>query len=287
MTELKPDSNIGPQPVLLIDAGNTRIKWVYEIDGELIPETAGNANPDDFEDALLRLDRPEQVVICSVMAPDRTTQLANDCEQQWRVPVEVLESTGVAAGVTNAYENPGQLGTDRWVAIIGAVLTHGRPVIVMDLGTATTLDAVDDSGQHLGGVIFPGPALMERSLTDATRLSTRSGDQNFDGWDQFTAQSSEDGAEADLLATNSGHAVANGIQAAQAGALAQFCKSVHSRFESTPCIVITGGAGKGIMPLLESVADNANMVYDPWLVFRGMTRMNSQIFMDDRRCSDY
>jgi type III pantothenate kinase len=59
---------------------------------------------------------------------------------------------------------------DRWLAIVGAAHTYGMPVVIWDLGTATTLDAVDEQGQHRGGLIYPGPETMLNSLTELTEI---------------------------------------------------------------------------------------------------------------------
>ena len=90
-------------------------------------------------------------------------------------PAEWIGATAAAAGVTNGYRNPAQLGADRWVAIIGAHSTWAVDCCVVDVGTAMTIDIVTAAGRHEGGLIVPGPTLMIDSLHAQTSdLATRS-----------------------------------------------------------------------------------------------------------------
>ena len=82
--------------------------------------------------------------------------------------VHFARSTASACGVTNSYRQPRRLGVDRWVAMIGAWSEFESSCLVVDAGTAVTIDAIDDTGQHLGGQILPGVALMARALASNT-----------------------------------------------------------------------------------------------------------------------
>ena len=91
----------------------------------------------------------------------------------WDVEPRWVVSTASACGVTNGYDHPNRLGVDRWVALIGArhrVLERGaaRPVLVVMVGTAVTVDALDETGRFLGGLILPGFGLMLRALEMGT-----------------------------------------------------------------------------------------------------------------------
>ena len=70
--------------------------------------------------------------------------------------------------MNNAYDNPGQLGADRWAALIGAHALHPGAAIVVMAGTATTIDALDGTGRFRGGLILPGLALMRTALARNT-----------------------------------------------------------------------------------------------------------------------
>ena len=235
---------------LLIDQGNTRIKWICA-EGDRFPE------PDAIQGDFAAFRRycehtapPGRVLLANVAGADRERAITEVCASTWGLETRVLRSTAMQAGVHNAYESPGMLGVDRWLAIVGAATHHGMPVIVWDLGTATTLDAVDHQGRHLGGLILPGPATMLDSLGTNTRLDV-------------PASLRDNGGGAPGRAT--AQCIASGVLSAQLGAFERFSRSVGGHFHSEPRIVIAGGAAamlNGHLP--------AGHVHDPLLVFRGM-----------------
>jgi type III pantothenate kinase len=237
---------------LLIDIGNSRIKWIWSQGGELQTDRAGQGDFADFERACRpsTASRPTEVRLSSVAGAERAQQVAAMCAERWETPPRLLSSRDVQGGVRNGYAEPARLGVDRWLAIVGAVAAHGKPVVVWDLGTAATLDAVDASGQHLGGWILPGPGTMLDSLVKDTKLKVPNG---LDG-----ARAIEPGRSTD-------ECIRAGVLAAQLGALSQFMKRVAEDIGQAPRLVVTGGAAE---PLLSKI--DAEYVHDPWLVFRGM-----------------
>jgi type III pantothenate kinase len=236
---------------LLIDQGNTRLKWMLAREGELLVESAGQGGFREFADACKAgaLHQPGSILLSSVAGSDAAKELADFCESQWGLNVHRLRSGEQGEGVRSAYAEPGTLGVDRWLAIIGAVGRYGKPVVIWDLGTASTLDAVDGSGQHLGGMIYPGPATMLRALDRDTRLNVP---ENLAG-----------AAIAPGRSTSS--CIENGVFAAQLGALNQFLRHATESLGSEPKLIVTGGAAGEILPLLDF-----EYIHDPWLVFRGM-----------------
>ena len=166
------------------------------------------------------------------------------------MPVRTFESQPEQGGVRNAYAEPTRLGVDRWLAIVGAVQTYGVPVVVWDLGTAATLDAVDAEGRHLGGWIVPGPLTMLRSLRRWTQLPVPD--------DLRNAGTIEPG-------TSTSECIARGAAAAQAGALREMLADLERRGVPDPRVVVTGGDASALLPSI-----GLAHVHDPWLVFRGM-----------------
>jgi len=237
---------------LLIDIGNSRIKWVWAQGGELQPESSGNGEFPDLERACRPAAgaRPSEVLMASVAGADRARQVAELCTVRWDITPTILSSRAEQGGVRNGYLEPEKLGVDRWLAVVGAVVRHGKPVIVWDLGTATTLDAVDESGQHLGGWILPGPVTMLDALTRKTRLKVPEG--------------LTDSGEI-TLGRNTTDCISRGVLAAQAGALEQFMQSLGGRLGENPQRVATGGAAAAMVERL-----GIDCVLDPLLVFRGM-----------------
>jgi type III pantothenate kinase len=157
--------------ILLVDIGNTRVKWATLVDGRLSPQRAAvhaEWSATDWQRELFADAGVERVLAATVAGSDSRTMLEAAARQAGTTPVEYATSTAALAGVRNAYPEPGLLGIDRWLAVIGAYhLAHGA-CCVLDVGTAATLDTVDASGQHLGGFIVPGPQMMVRSLHAGT-----------------------------------------------------------------------------------------------------------------------
>lgn len=233
---------------LLIDQGNSRLKWVWARGRKINKKSAGQGNFDDFRH-LDHSSRPDTVLISSVAGRKKAKSLVDICKSSWDVKPRMLKSSRELGGVRNAYTDPNALGVDRWLAIVGAVTRHGKPVVIWDLGTATTLDAIDETGQHLGGMIFPGPATMLASLRRDTKLSVP---ESLNVAFAAPGSSTRDG-------------IRNGVFAAQLGALNQFLRHVSDRMGEEPGLVVTGGAAAGMIQLLEF-----DCLHDPWLVFRGM-----------------
>lgn len=149
---------------LLLDIGNTRIKWGVLIDGAI--EQAGNAALQELPASLPK--SVDGALACSVAGDAVSRQIADAVAAQCGVQVSFVTSAAKACGVTSGYEDPASLGVDRWVALIGARATTDRACIVVDAGTAITIDALDANGQHLGGQILPGLGLMSAALGDNT-----------------------------------------------------------------------------------------------------------------------
>jgi type III pantothenate kinase len=236
---------------LLIDQGNTRLKWMLARNAELLAESAGQGGFREFVDACKTgsLHKPGSILLSSVAGNEAAKELADFCESQWGLNARRLQSAEQGGDVRSAYAEAGTLGVDRWLAIIGAVGRYGKPVVIWDLGTATTLDAVDETGQHLGGMIYPGPATMLRALTRDTRLDVP---EHLAG-------------AAIAPGRSTASCIENGVFAAQLGALNQFMRNAAESLGSEPKLIVTGGAAGEILPLLDF-----EFIHDPWLVFRGM-----------------
>lgn len=240
--------------VLLIDQGNTRIKWAGSVGRELDPGRFGHGTPEVFEKTMGELPWwPDDIVISSVAGADQQQAIARCCRNLWGLEAKCLTSVSEQGGVRNAYRDPSMLGVDRWLAIVGAVARYGKPVVIWDLGTASTLDAVDSSGRHLGGMIYPGPATMLRSLKNDTRLNVP-----------------DDFEEAGIISwvgagQNTDECILKGVLAAQVGTLNQFLRHVSLQMDCEPKLIVTGGAAEKILPLVDF-----EKTHDPWLVFRGM-----------------
>jgi len=157
---------------LLIDAGNTRIKWALadgsEADGQtwlrsgaLPVERAG-----ELSHQFAGLQDIRQVWVSNVAGDEVAQHIRNACAGQPAQP-RFIVAQEAQCGVRNSYSSPPQLGSDRWAALIAAWHLVRGTCLVVNSGTATTVDALSATGEFIGGLILPGVELMQRSLRDA------------------------------------------------------------------------------------------------------------------------
>jgi len=157
---------------LLIDAGNTRIKWAL-VDGSedtgkeiwlrsgALPVEQASELPQQFA----VLEGIRQVWVSNVAGEEIAQQIRDACGS---VQPHFVATRQAQCGVRNGYSSPSQLGSDRWAALIAAWHLVRGACLVVNSGTATTVDALSATGEFIGGLILPGVELMQRSLRDAT-----------------------------------------------------------------------------------------------------------------------
>src|SRR6185369_12567643 len=168
-------SAAGPSmtPILAIDAGNSRVKW-----GLFSPPrwVALGATPNaEIGTLALRdwqnLPRPARVVGVNVAGEGIRLRIET-AMKRWRSVPEWLAASAAAGGVRNGYTTPEQLGADRWAALVAArkrvtaVSSSPPPAIVINAGTAVTIDALASDGMFRGGLILPGMHVMLQALAD-------------------------------------------------------------------------------------------------------------------------
>jgi type III pantothenate kinase len=113
------------------------------------------------------LPPPARIIVANVAGSAREQQLRDLCAA-WEAVPEFIAARSAQCGVTNRYERAERLGSDRWAALIGAWKHQQRACLVVNCGTATTVDALSDQGEFLGGTILPGLRLMRQSLAHNT-----------------------------------------------------------------------------------------------------------------------
>jgi type III pantothenate kinase len=248
------------ESLLLIDQGNTRLKWMRAARGRLDPESFGNGSLEDLRQTVEGGGpAPTAVRVSSVAEPASARSVVDFCRQHWRLDARMLGTRAEQGGVRNAYPEPGRLGVDRWLAIVGAVDRYGAPVVIWDLGTASTIDAVDGKGQHLGGYIYPGPTTMLESLRGATQLPVPEG---IDGDEEIPEGS---GGTAAAPGHSTDACISHGVLAAQLGVLDHAMRYVETGEAGRARLVVTGGAAGSLLNRI-----GREHTHDPWLVFRGM-----------------
>lgn len=241
--------------ILFVDIGNTRVKWATHGQGRTSPQHAAEHagwSADDWRRELFNGPPIERVLAATVAGADSRLALEAAARMAGTTRVEFVTSTAALAGVQNAYPEPGLLGVDRWVAVIGAFhLAHGACCVV-DVGTAATIDTVDATGRHLGGFIVPGPRMMVRSLHAGTsNLAAHS------------AASPAGGAQ--LFADNTRDAIERGCRVAVAALIDRAYAELARRTQSAPRLYCTGGAANEVLPYVLATCEHV-----PDLVLRGL-----------------
>ena len=159
--------------ILLVDIGNTRLKWTQQKSGKFSQTGAITHLHTHINSALLiawqELQAPQKIYLAAVSSKTVKQVLFDVAEQLWPdVPIQEVQTEERALGVNNAYSKPEKLGVDRWLAMLAAYHCYASPVCIVDCGTAITLDVIDQQGQHLGGMIMPGLTLMKQALQSNT-----------------------------------------------------------------------------------------------------------------------
>ncbi|CAA6826949.1 MAG: Pantothenate kinase type III, CoaX-like (EC [uncultured Thiotrichaceae bacterium] len=188
-----------PEPieiVLLIDAGNTRIKSARVVNGELrtlTPVIHTKSSALEVCQQLLEDQHATVLYVSSVLGVEFARSVKEYCHSL-QMQVVFMQSTSHAFGLNNAYQTPENLGVDRFVAMLGALdlSLPSELIIVVDAGTAVTIDIMTKEGKHLGGIISPGLQTMFASLHKNTQLDQHSA-INFNAYKgRYYADSTDD-----------------------------------------------------------------------------------------------
>lgn len=154
-------------PWLLLDVGNTAIKWRFADSSGLIG--AGGSVPGLMAlGAALEGQEWALAGIASVAGDAADTELVTELSQRSDAPVHMATTAPSAPGLVNGYREPESMGVDRWLAMLAARSIHTGPLCVIDAGTAVTIDLISGEGEHQGGYIIPGADLQRRALTADT-----------------------------------------------------------------------------------------------------------------------
>lgn len=217
---------------LYLDDGNSRIKWRHdEMRSARVADT-----PAELEAQWQTLPRHQITAVfgSSVRSEARMREIERISRDCLGAGIHWQTTTASALGVRNAYSDPGSLGVDRWLALLAAHARFpGRDCIVVDAGTAITVDLLDAGGQHRGGLIMPGARTMLSSLARAEQLFPGSGD---DLHAMACAGNALTSNTRDALLAGAVFAVQGGVEAA----IEQQARQIGVRIGDVP-ILLTGG----------------------------------------------
>ena len=243
-----------------MDVGNTRLKWGV-LDNGAVRRTGhiSHARIRDKGLSVLTTKIPRHVddaLVSNVAGASFATRLSGVVSAHCGCDVHFARSERRGWGVTNAYAQPRRMGVDRWVAMIGAWAEVQAACLVVDAGTAVTIDALDDEGNHLGGQIIAGVASMASALTMSTSDIP-----------PVRAAPGRDAADLGMFARTTAGGVREGAQNAVAGAVDRAIRTLQSN-AYRPRVVLTGGDASRILNALCETP-----LHRPHLVLQGLAHM--------------
>lgn len=249
--------------MLLLDAGNTSVKWGCCDAGKMVASGRfihrdKNINTVAAQ-AWSKMPAPAGVSIANVAGEALGAQLSDWVGQQWGITPVFITTTGQACGVTNAYTVPGHLGIDRWAALVGARHHGNGAVCIVDCGTAITVDLLAADGVHQGGLILPGVEMLQQMLEQDTAVANVSGKAE----------------PATLFATGTHAAINNGALYMAVAAIDRLVTDMTAGQDTSVDVVITGGDADRIMTLLA-----CPVRHDPELVLKGLALLAGEYACD-------
>jgi type III pantothenate kinase len=243
-----------------LDIGNSRLKWaLYEAPHPSSPIVAQGVcfleNIDQLaENDWANLPSPKHILGC-IVAGDAIKGRVKEQLDIWQAIPQWVVASEAECGLTNGYDHPTRLGADRWIAMIGArqrAIQQGwasKPLVVVMVGTAVTVEAIDPSGKFLGGIIIPGHGIMLKALESGTAgLHVPTG-------------------EVVPFPTNTSDALTSGGTYAIAGAVERMMNHMRGHYRQEPHCIMTGGAGWKMAPSMNTSFELVdNLIFDGLLV---------------------
>lgn len=236
--------------ILLLDIGNSRVKWALANHAEWLAE---GVSPHGESDSLLqewdRFPAPEKAIASNV-AGQEPARLFSAYWQTRSVPLHWIQSSPASSGVRNLYDQPRQLGSDRWAALIGAWARVHDACLVVSAGTAVTVDALNAQGEFMGGLILPGKRLMLESLDAGTHAL-----------EDATGQVTD-------FPRNTADAINSGLATALASTVETALQRLVSAGAKSPACILTGGDADWLARQLQ-----IGVIIAPRLVLEGLLVM--------------
>jgi type III pantothenate kinase len=233
---------------LLVDIGNTSLKWALSDGDGLGPMSAARhfgALPIDVLAAWEAVESVDTLLLASVGPSDVAAAVRAAAASYWQCPVEQIETSAQAHGVRIAYAEPSRLGVDRFLALIGArwLMQQGSDsdavegasvqtaTLIVDAGTAITIDGLLPDGTHLGGQILPGIPTLRASLLQNTQLPAHHTQDHDQPWGDDT-----------------GPAIAAASLQAPAALGERLLQALHEQCGHPPRLILTGGDAERLAP---------------------------------------
>ncbi len=243
---------------LLVDIGNTRIKWASQLDRRLVSTDAIVHRDQEDLSALIgrcwqNLEPPTRIIVSNVAGQRFEQALIDWTRGAWRVVPEFAGCEPGIGGFESEYRTEA-LGIDRWMALLALRDQFNLPAIVISCGSAVTADLLTDNAVHLGGVIMPGLNMMRNVLyqrTNALPISTI---------EPIT-----------VIGRDTEQAIASGTLLAICGMIDRFILEAEQQGCSNPKLVLTGGDAQIVTEAL-----GRPVLIEPHMVLMGLMLLANQ-----------
>jgi type III pantothenate kinase len=242
-----------------LDLGNTRYKWMMQSelpDGKVNKAMYARTMPADaLACNLLEAESFERLLVASVKDLAFNEALSQACSKVGGPSPEFISIPEYPL-ISLAYKDISQFGVDRYLDLMGALRRYRAPFVVVDAGTAVTFDAVDHSGRHIGGCIYPGRGMLYSSLI-------RGADQIAPGLQTKTTSS--------ILADSTEGGVNVGVEQGFVAAIDGILNAMLSQMADSPTVLLTGGDADWLCPRL-----GFSVLLDSSLIFEGIGQVTKE-----------
>jgi type III pantothenate kinase len=240
--------------ILAIDAGNSRVKWALHDGQRYVRDGWVSTGELSGLDAAWREMPPVAIAVIANVAGEAVGEKIESLLARRKINVHFVSGLRQQCGVASGYDDPAQLGPDRWAALIGARARYSGDCLVINVGTAMTVDALSSAGEFLGGIIVPGFELMHESLASRTaRLSAERG--------QYS-----------VFPRNTRDAITTGALQALCGAVERMRQALIDAGNSEPTLIIGGGTAEKLVQALGRPVQHAER-----LVLDGLVRIAKEM----------
>lgn len=245
------------EKILLVDIGNSRIKWaLYEHD-QIGDQKVGWWQENDLDEILNSswqdFDQINAVYISNVAGNSIEATVSKWCEKHWNLKPSFAKVSKNSGGVINCYSNAQKLGIDRWLAMIAGWNISKGEVCIIDCGSAVTVDVINSEGLHQGGMISPGLALSGRALNDHTHALSLEQRENFP-----------------MLADNTTDAINSGCYHQFIGGIRHVVGKMQQQFGSDMKYIITGGDAELVLSDSNMSTLELDIRHEPDLILQGL-----------------
>ena len=233
--------------LVLVDIGSSAMKWcacesdkLGAVEAVLYHDVSLQAYCDQMWSSL---QTPQAVYVSHVGHADALSAMQEWVTAHWQVPLHEIVALPCFEDVTNAYHVPQQLGSDRWLNLIAAHILYPGDTVIVDCGSAMTLDVINAAGKHQGGLIVPGLYRQQQALYEASpgiqrSLSMTQGDHDEGMW----------------LGRDTQHALSLGSVYAMAAMIDRVCKMASTQLDSAVQCLLSGADAATILPHMECKA---------------------------------